>query len=64
MAVIQSALSLDTEEKMQQELRSLSSISDNYPKIIIVGGMQPTYRNDSGIQILNISDFLLNENVF
>ena len=28
---------------------------------VIVGGMQPTYRNDNGILILNIFDFLLNK---
>lgn len=30
-----------------------------FQKVVIVGGMQPTYRNDDGILILNIFDFLL-----
>ena len=34
--------------------------SDSFQKVVIVGGMQPTFRNDDGILILNIFDFLLN----
>ena len=28
-------------------------------ELVIVGGMQPTYRNDEGFLIMNIYDFLL-----
>lgn len=59
---IQSAFALSSEEKREQELRSLEQIKDNFQKVVIVGGMQPTYRNDDGILILNIFDFLLNRN--
>ena len=58
---IQSAFSLPTPEKQQQEFNSLKRINDSFQKIVIVGGMQPTYRNDDGILILNVFDFLLNK---
>ena len=57
---IQSAYALPSEEKTEQELRSLKQIKDSFQKVVIVGGMQPTFRNDDGILILNIFDFLLN----
>ena len=57
---IQSAYALLSEEKTEQELRSLKQIKDSFLKVVIVGGMQPTFRNDDGILILNIYDFLLN----
>ena len=57
---IQSAYALLFEEKTEQELRSLKQIKDSFLKVVIVGGMQPTFRNDDGILILNIFDFLLN----
>ena len=55
---IQSAFSLPTIEKQQQEYNSLKRINDSFQKVVIVGGMQPTYRNDDGILILNVFDFL------
>ena len=57
---IQSAYALLSEEKTEQELRSLKQIKDSFLKVVIVGGMQPTFRNNDGILILNIFDFLLN----
>ena len=59
---IQSALILPTPEKVEQEQNSLLRIDDNFQKMIIVGGMTPTHINDNGIIIMNIYDFLLNEN--
>lgn len=58
---IQSALALPTTEKMEQECASLRRISDSFQKIVIVGGLAPTYQTDDGILILNIFDFLLDE---
>ena len=58
---IQSAYEMPTLEKQEQELNSLKRIKDNFQKIIIVRGMQPTYRNNDGILILNLYDFLLNK---
>ena len=54
------AYALPSEEKTEKELRSLKQIKDSFLKVVIVGGMQPTFRNDDGILILNIFDFLLN----
>ena len=56
---IQSAFALPAIEKQQQEFNSLRRINDSFQKIVIVGGTQPTYRNDDGILILNVFDFLL-----
>ena len=58
---IQSALNLDGDSKEEQELASLKHINDNFQKVVIVGGMQPTYRNNDGILVLNIFDFLQNK---
>ena len=55
---IQSAFALPTIEKQQQEFNALKRINDSFQKVVIVGGMQPTYRNDDGILILNVFDFL------
>ena len=55
---IQSAFARPTIEKQQQEYNSLKRIHDSFQKVVIVGGMQPTYRNDDGILILNVFDFL------
>ena len=61
---VQSAFDLSSEEKQEQEFRSLKQIKDNFQKVVIVGGFQPTYRNDDGILILNIYDFLMKEDLF
>ena len=59
---IQSALSIPSKEKLEQEQASLVSIKDFFRKIIIVkDGL--THYNDEGILIWNLFDFLLeNEN--
>ena len=59
---IQSAYILPTEEKMEQETASLKKIRDEFQKVIIVGTPTPTYQNEDGILIMNIQDFLMNEN--
>jgi predicted AAA+ superfamily ATPase len=61
---VQSAFDLSSEEKQEQEFRSLKQIKDNFQKVVIVGGFQPTCRNDDGILILNIYDFLMKEDLF
>lgn len=55
---VQSAYALPSEEKREQELRALKMIDDSFQKVVIVAGLQPTYRNDDGILILNLLDFL------
>jgi len=59
---IQSALALPTPEKIEQEFNSLLHIDDSFQKVVIVGGLVPTYQNNEGIIVMNIFDFLLNEN--
>ncbi len=58
---IQSAYSLPSEEKINQEQKSLLSIKDNYRKIIIVNDKAKPWYNDKGILIIGLEDFLLNE---
>lgn len=59
---IQSSLNLDTNEKMEQEIRPLININDFFKKIIIVKDDIVKYQNDQGIIIMGIYDFLLDEN--
>lgn len=56
---IQSALSLPTAEKQTQEMRPLLSIKDSFKKVVVVGGLQPTYMTDDGVLVQNLFDFLL-----
>jgi predicted AAA+ superfamily ATPase len=59
---IQSAYSLPTLEKRQQEERPLINIGDAFKKIIIIGGSkQPSY-DENGVLIMGIKEFLLDEN--
>ena len=59
---IQSAFALPDQEKMDQEQASLVKISDSFKKIIVVNSNTPVWRNDQGILVMNLYDFLLNEN--
>lgn len=59
---IQSALSLPDEEKLNQEQNSLLNIGDSFKKIIITRDLRKTHYTDKGILIMNVLDFLLNEN--
>lgn len=58
---IQSALSLPDREKMQQESASLLRINDSFMKYVITGDRIKKYQNDYGIVIMNVLDFLLDE---
>lgn len=59
---IQSAFAIPDLEKMQQEQSSLLHVPDSFKKIIVVGTQSPIWRNEQGITIMSIYDFLLNEN--
>lgn len=59
---IQSALSLSDEKKQTQEMRPLMNTNDFFKKIIITRNTINTYQNENGITIMNLMDFLLNEN--
>jgi len=59
---IQSAYSLPSKEKIEQETKSLNKIKDSFKKIIIVRDDIKMWQNEDGILIMNIIDFLLNFN--
>ena len=58
---IQSAYALPDKEKMDQEQASLVKIADSFKKIIIVNGNSKVWRNEQGITIMSLFEFLLNE---
>ena len=58
---IQSALRLPTEEKREQELRSLKLIDDNFQKFVITEDPISIYQDNNGVVYMNIYEFLLNE---
>ena len=59
---IQSAFAIPDNDKMQQEQKSLVHIGDSFKKIIVVKDRIKLWRNDEGIVIMGIMDFLLNPN--
>lgn len=56
---IQSAYSMSTDLKEQQEQKSLININDSFKKIIIVNDNIKSYMTDEGIRIISLEDFLL-----
>ena len=60
---IQSAFRLPDEEKMEQEKRSLKQIGDAFKKMVIVGEHMKLRRDDFGIVITGIYEFLFNPNL-
>ncbi|MCH3944211.1 MAG: ATP-binding protein [Atopobiaceae bacterium] len=59
---VQSALRMDTDEKREQEKRSLRSIDDNFRKIVVVRDVIKPYMDDDGILTMGLFDFLLDQN--
>lgn len=59
---IQSAFSIPDRSKMQQEQKSLVRIGDSFKKIIVVKDRIKLWRNEEGIVVMGIIDFLLNPN--
>lgn len=60
---IQSAYSLPTEEKREQELASLKKIDDSFRKIVIVNDDIASYTDDHGFIFMSLFCFLRNENI-
>jgi hypothetical protein len=56
---IQSAFALDSEEKKEQELKSLLKIDDSFRKIVIVGNDIAEYTDERGIRFIGLFQFLL-----
>lgn len=59
---IQSAYSIEDNNKKEQELQSLLNVGDNFKKIVIVYDHFIKWQDDNGIIYMSIYDFLLNEN--
>lgn len=57
---VQSAFSVPTTEKMQQEQASFDRIDDSFKKIIVTADRGKVWRNEKGYTIINVLDFLLN----
>lgn len=58
---IQSAWRMPDEDKMEQEQRSLCLVDDEFRKLIVVGERLKLRRNERGITIVGIYDFLLDK---
>ena len=59
---IQSAYNLSDAEKMKQEKASLINVADSFKKIIIVKDVINVRHDEDGITIINVYDFLLQDN--
>ncbi len=59
---IQSAYAMPDAAKMEQEQRSLMLTGDFFKRSIITKDTPAPYYNEAGVLIMNIYDFLLNEN--
>ena len=51
-----------SEEKREQEVRSLKSINDSFRKFVIAEDLISRYHENEGITYMNIYEFLLDEN--
>ena len=60
---VQRDYALPTEEKREQELKSLKKIDDSFQKIVIVGDDIATYTNADGILIMGLFQFLMNTDI-
>lgn len=58
---IQSALSIDDEQKKEHETASLNRIDDSFSKIVVVKDNIEPRQDDKGIQYIGIEQFLLEE---
>ena len=59
---VQSAYAIPTKEKMEQEEQSLIKIDDFFKRIIIVENDIKLWRNEKGIVIMGLKQFLLDDN--
>lgn len=59
---VQSAYAIPDQAKMEQEQRSLMLTGDFFKRMIITKDTPAPYYNESGVLIMNVYDFLLNEN--
>ena len=57
---VQSALTIPTTEKRQQEERPLTAVQDSFRKVIITADNVVRHRDEQGILIVSLQDFLNN----
>lgn len=60
---IQSALTLDTQEKQNQETNSLKRIDDSFKKIVVVKDDIEPWIDEKGIYFVGVQEFLLDEGI-
>ena len=60
---LQSAFRMPDEEKMEQEKRSLKQIGDAFKKMVIVGERMKLRRDDFGIVMTGIYEFLFDPKI-
>lgn len=59
---VQSALNVDTNEKLAQEQQSLINIPDAFKRVIVVEKTLVPWQTEEGTLVVGLEDFLLNEN--
>lgn len=59
---VQSAFSIPDEAKMKQETSSLDNTKDSFKKVIVTQDLGKPWHNEKGYLIINVLDFLLNQN--
>ncbi|MCF0262490.1 MAG: ATP-binding protein [Sphaerochaetaceae bacterium] len=60
---IQSAWSIDSEEKREQETNSLNRIDDSFRKIVVVKDDIESWQDEKGIQYVGVEQFLLDDDL-
>lgn len=60
---VQSAFEMPTEEKRNQELRSLKMTGDFFRKIVVTGGNERQWADDDGIVHVGVIPFLLDKSI-
>ncbi|MBR4484843.1 MAG: ATP-binding protein [Erysipelotrichaceae bacterium] len=58
---VQSALNIDTGEKLKQEQQSLINIPDGFKRIIVVEKALVPWQTEEGTLVIGLKDFLLND---
>ena len=54
---------MSTDEKREQELKSLKKIGDSFRKIVIQGDDIVAYTNEDGFTIMGLYQFLFNNDI-
>lgn len=60
---IQSAYTLETEEKMTTENKPFSLTGDSFPKIIVRHDIRKRWYDDNGVLNIGLIDFLLDNSI-